>query len=1225
MKKRILGIDTGTNSLGWAVVDRDSNGTCSLVSKGSLIFQEGVKVEKGIESSKAAERTSHRALRKQYFRRRLRKIRVLEALIEYDWCPYLSPEALHQWHVKKEYPLDEAFMAWQRTNDNFDENPYYYRHLCLHERLDLNERANRYALGRALYHLAQRRGFLSNRLEQGDEDETGKVKEGISSLSKGMAEAGCEYLGDYFYKLYKEKGNTERIRTRYTDREEHYKKEFYAICKQQRLSAEQISKLEKALYFQRPLKSQRQGVGKCTFEPKKPRVADSHPSFELFRMLSFVNNIKVKGPYDVELRPLTAEEFEKAKHLFFMKSRKTKPQFDFEDIAKAIAGKGRYQHIKDAGDKAYKFNYRMTQSVTGCPTIASLVSVFGDDYEAAVAERYTLSDGKTVEQMVNDVWNVLYSFTDKDKVRQWGKERLQMSDEEAEKFSKIRLTRSFASISLAAVKKILPWLEQGLIYPHAVLMAKVPDIVGEDVWQSRGEYIAKELSSLISNFNPKDIAITGTLDFCIKDTLKDICSLAPGAADKLYHPSMIDVYPDARKNPQGVYQLGSPRTNAVRNPMAMRSLHQLRKVVNALLRDGTIDSQTEVHIEYARELNDANKRWAISQWNKERETLRKKYAEDIRTLYKKDTGKDIVPTDDDIVKFQLWEEQKHICLYTGNSIGITEFIGPNPSYDIEHTVPRSAGGDSTLENMTLCSSKFNRDVKKTKLPTQLPDYEDILQRLEGWREKIEKLRKDVDRVKTHSGMDKAVKDRLIRKRHLLRLDLDYWVGKYKRFQMTEVPEGFARRQGAGIGLVGKYAGLYLKSLFHKADDRNKSNVRVVKGATTAEYRKMWGIQDEYEKKSRDNHVHHCIDAITIACIEPGEYNATARYYQQLEEYERTKAAKPTFPKPWPTFTEDIKAIAQEMIVVHSTPDNMPKHARKYVQTANGRKLAKGDAARGSLHNDTYYGAIERDGEIRYVVRRPINSFEKASDVDSIVDPKVKEIIKQTIEEKGFKRAVSEDIFMNKEKGIKINKVRCFVSGSISGKILDVRDQRDVSAKEYKRRYLVENGDNYIMGIYEGLRNGKICREYELANMLDASMFYNKKEKDSILPCKSVRGVPDLPLKYKLFKGLHVILYEKSKPEVDLSNLKDIVPRLYVITGLSTSSTTTGGKTYRYGMVSLKHAQEAKPSSECKEKKGLYKDGEEYRAKIVMNHNQFDALVEGVDFKINVLGEIVMMK
>lgn len=1222
MKKRILGIDTGTNSLGWAVVDKIEDGSYSLISKGSLIFQEGVKVEKGIESSKAADRTSHRALRKQYFRRRLRKIEVLKVLIEFGWCPYLSPEALHQWHVKKTYPMDEAFIAWQRTNDNFEENPYYYRHICLHRKLDFSEKSERYVLGRAIYHLAQRRGFLSNRLDQGNEDETGKLKEAISSLSKSMTDAGCEFLGDYFYKIYKEKGNTERIRTHYTDREEHYKKEFYAICEQQHLSEDQVKKLEKALYFQRPLKSQRQGVGKCTFEPKKPRVADSHPAFELFRMLSFVNNIKIKGPHDVELRPLSTEEFEKAKPLFF---RKSKPQFDFEDIAKAIAGKGKYQHIKDAGDKECKFNYRMTQSVTGCPTIASLMSVFGDDYETAIAERYTLSEEKTPKQMVNDVWNVLYSFSDKEHVRQWGKDRLQMSDEEAEKFSKIRLTHNFGSLSLAAVNKILPWLEQGLIYPHAVLMAKVPDIVGKDVWNVRGESITKELYTLITNFNPKDDAMQGTLDFCIKDVLKDMCNLAPGVAEKLYHPSMIETYPDAKKNAQGVYQLGSPRTNAVRNPMAMRSLHQLRKVINTLLREGTIDNQTEVHIEYARELNDANKRKSIVQWNKERETQRKKYADDIRTLYKQECGKDIEPTDDDIVKYQLWEEQNHICLYTGDSIGISGFIGPNPSYDIEHTVPRSVGGDSTLENMTLCSSKFNREVKKAKLPMQLSNHDAIISRLKPWREKIEKLRKDVDRVKTHSGMDKAVKDRQIQKRHLLKLELDYWVGKYKRFQMEEVPEGFARRQGAGIGLVGKYAGLYLKSLFHKADDRTKSNVRVVKGATTAEYRKMWGIQDEYEKKSRDNHVHHCIDAITIACIDPGEYNATARYYQQLEEYERNRANKPSFPKPWATFTEDIKAIAQEMLVVHSTPDNMPKRARKYVQTSQGKKLAMGDSARGSLHNDTYYGAIERDGEIKYVVRRPISSFEKISDLDNIVDPAVKEIVKQAVEKKGLKQAVSGVIYMNEEKGIKINKVRCYASGSISGKIIDVRDQRDQSVKRYKRRYWVENGDNYVMGIYEGLKGNKVCREYDLANMLDASTFYNDKTKDSILPQKSVRGIQDLPLKYKLFKGLHVILYEKSKDEVNLMNTKDIAPRMYVITGLSTSSTTTGGKTYRYGMVSMKHAQEARPSTECKEKKGLYKNGEEYRAKIVMNHNQFNALVEGIDFCINVLGEIVLLK
>ena len=53
---KILGLDLGTNSIGWAIVEK--NGTeFTLVDKGVRMFSEGVKSEKGIESSRAAERT----------------------------------------------------------------------------------------------------------------------------------------------------------------------------------------------------------------------------------------------------------------------------------------------------------------------------------------------------------------------------------------------------------------------------------------------------------------------------------------------------------------------------------------------------------------------------------------------------------------------------------------------------------------------------------------------------------------------------------------------------------------------------------------------------------------------------------------------------------------------------------------------------------------------------------------------------------------------------------------------------------------------------------------------------------------------------------------------------------------------------------------------------------------------------------------------------------------
>lgn len=41
MAQRILGLDLGTNSIGWAVVEKD-DGKFSLVDKGVRIFQEGV-------------------------------------------------------------------------------------------------------------------------------------------------------------------------------------------------------------------------------------------------------------------------------------------------------------------------------------------------------------------------------------------------------------------------------------------------------------------------------------------------------------------------------------------------------------------------------------------------------------------------------------------------------------------------------------------------------------------------------------------------------------------------------------------------------------------------------------------------------------------------------------------------------------------------------------------------------------------------------------------------------------------------------------------------------------------------------------------------------------------------------------------------------------------------------------------------------------------------------
>lgn len=1214
MKTRILGLDTGTNSLGWAVVDRDENNQYTPICRGDLIFTEGVKQEKGIEFSLAAERTSYRSSRRHYFRRRLRKVEVLKVLVKHKLCPPLSDEALNRWHTKKEYPLDEDFILWQRTSEADNKNPYHDRHICLHRKLNLKDsQADRYTLGRALYHLTQRRGFLSNRLDQNEEaEETGKVKSAISELSKEMKEAGCEFLGDYFYLLYRTEGNRVRIRSRYTDREKHYLQEFKEICRVQELDEDLAKALEKTIFFQRPLKSQRQGVGKCTMEKGHSRCAVSHPLYEEYRLLCYLNNIRIKTPSDDRLRPLNAEEREKITPLFYQKSN-----FDFKKIAKKLAGKTPFGWIRDEEDWPYQFNYRMTQEAPACPTTAQLIKVFGEDWKTAMAETYTMStkqDGtlKTEDEICTDIWNVLYSFSSKEKLKEFGLEKLQLNEAQAEAFSAIRLTRDFASLSLKAIRKILVFLRRGDDYSKAVFLANVPTIVGEEIWDDI-ERRSRLLNEIDTALRPQEGDKAEEHRTDAERIKAAVAAEVPDAPiDLLYHPSMIEAYPDAKRNERfDCYQLGSPKTNAVRNPMAMRSLHMVRKVINHLLRKHIIDEKTEIHIEYARELNDANKRQAIADWQRELSKRHTAYAQNIRQLYKAETNLEIEPTKTDILKYQLWEEQQHVCLYTGKKIGIADFLGANPKFDIEHTIPRSRGGDSTQENLTLCESQFNRDIKRDKLPTELANYEEILARIEHWKKQCYALKLKRDGIRTHSGLEKSIKDSKIRRRHLVGLEYGYLKGKYDRFTMKEVPEGFSRRQGAGIGLISKYAGLFLKSLFKDPKNPNRSNVYVVKGAITAEFRKLWGLQQVDEAKSRENHTHHCIDAYTIACIGPCEYAALAAYYRSDEEFKYgRRREKPQFEKPWPTFTEDLLKLQEELLIVHQTTDKLGKRDRRKVKTPRGKFLTGGDSARGRLHQETYYGAINYDGNIKYVVRKPLDSLTE-KDLDKIVDETVKGIVKGAVEAKGsLKEALADGIYMNKEKGILIKRVRIFSDVS---EPINLKQLRDVSTKEYKRHIHLRKDENYLFAIYEGIDKKKNKKQTETATVdyLDAAKFY----KDSKRRDKANSLVGDyskknkLPLKCILKKRQMVLFYEHSPEEIRFKDKKDLSRRLYIVTSIA-----------KDGRVKFLHHQAATATGIQSSPIPFTNDGE-HQPYYRLSASNIKVLVAGIDFDINILGEI----
>ncbi len=213
---------------------------------------------------------------------------------------------------------------------------------------------------------------------------------------------------------------------------------------------------------------------------------------------------------------------------------------------------------------------------------------------------------------------------------------------------------------------------------------------------------------------------------------------------------------------------------------------------------------------------------------------------------------------------------------------------------------------------------------------------------------------------------------------------------------------------------------------------------------------MWGLQDEYVKKERVNHIHHCIDAITIACISKKNYENLAKFYHGWEEnYIARNEHKPQVQKPWTTFAEDVKAIENELLVSHYTADVLPKPAKKVLKKRgkivrdkfNKPVLQKGDSVRGALHKETYYGAIERELEnkngiiekqIKYVVRKSLADIKK-SDIDKIVDEAVREKVKQAIDNQILVLSTSDTsknkfegtIWMNEEKGVPINKVRIY--------------------------------------------------------------------------------------------------------------------------------------------------------------------------------------------------------
>ena len=137
----------------------------------------------------------------------------------------------------------------------------------------------------------------------------------------------------------------------------------------QNISKELADAFFDAIFFQRPLKSQKGAVGKCTLEKSKSRCPISHPMFEEFRMYQYLNSIKVKERNSDTFVFLSEfpEYYKIAKDKFYRVSAKN---FKFVDISKSINTAAKKDSLW------FEFNYNDKYPIVGSPTISKLIEVF---------------------------------------------------------------------------------------------------------------------------------------------------------------------------------------------------------------------------------------------------------------------------------------------------------------------------------------------------------------------------------------------------------------------------------------------------------------------------------------------------------------------------------------------------------------------------------------------------------------------------------------------------------------------------------------------------------------------------------------------------------------------------------------------------------------------------------------------------------------------------------
>ena len=402
------------------------------------------------------------------------------------------------------------------------------------------------------------------------------------------------------------------------------------------------------------------------------------------------------------------------------------------------------------------------------------------------------------------------------------------------------------------------------------------------------------------------------------------------------------------------------------------------------------------------------------------------------------------PSTSEVLRYKLWLEQKYRSPYTGEMIPLGKLF--TPAYEIEHVIPQARYFDDSFSNKVICEAEVN------KLKSNMLGYE-FINKHHG--EKVQLTGGKCVEIFSIESYEQFVKDNYSRN-----------PSKKKKLLMEDIPEQFIARQLNDSRYISKLVKSLLSNIVREEGEQEEmsKNVIVCTGSVTDRLKKDWGINDvwngiilprfkrlneltgsdrftssnasgneipamplELQKgfsKKRIDHRHHAMDAIVIACAsrnivnylnnESASKNAKiSRYDLQRLLCDKQKTDDKgnyrwLIKKPWNTFTQDVSAALQDIVV--SFKQNLRvinKTTNHYQHYENGKKAmipqVKGDswAIRKPMHKETVFGEVNlrdtKEVSLKEALKNP-----KAV-VDKDLKKKLKELLVLGWDEKQIKK------------------------------------------------------------------------------------------------------------------------------------------------------------------------------------------------------------------------------